>query len=137
MAHVLALQGPSNSGKTETLIRLCHDLRAKYPDATFESLLKSEGRDIKVILRGVRGKTIGIESRGDPNSRLEESLADFVARKCDIIFCACRTSGMTVDWVNALSPRHRVQFVPKARANRDPAAANARTAASLMELAGL
>jgi hypothetical protein len=68
-------------------------------------------RDIKIIMTGVKGKKIGIESQGDPNSRLEQSLKDFVNAGCDIIFCACRTSGMTVQWINSHKPKYTPFFI--------------------------
>lgn len=135
MAHVIALQGPSSSGKTSTLIQVFQNLKASYPTAKIEAL-HSGTVDIKIIMRGVNGKIVGIESQGDPNSRLQQSLKDFIFARCDIIFCACRTRGMTAGWVNALSPRHQVEFVKKNPA-RNHAAANAATAASLIKLAGL
>ena len=135
MSHVIALQGRASSGKTSTLVQVFKDLQVKYPTATVQVL---GGRsDIKVLLHGVNGKTVGIESQGDPNSRLQQSLSDFLAAKCDIIFCACRTSGMTVDWLNALTPRHNVQFVQQNRVTSGHAKANSAMAASLIKLAGL
>jgi hypothetical protein len=39
---------------------------------------------------------MGIESQGDPNSRIFKSLPFFVNKECDIILCACRNRGETV-----------------------------------------
>ncbi len=135
MSHIIALQGRASSGKTSTLVQVFKDLQAKYPAATVQLL--GGRRDIKVMLLGVNGKIVGIESQGDPNSRLKKSLSDFLEAKCDIIFCACRTSGMTVDWVTALSPKHNVQFVQQKRTTSGHAKANSAMAASLIKLAGL
>jgi Ni2+-binding GTPase involved in maturation of urease and hydrogenase len=135
MSHVIALQGSGSSGKTSTLLQVFSDLQAKYPNSTVQHLA---GRtDIKVLMRGVNGKTVGIETQGDPNSRLQQSLPYFIAAKCDIIFCACRTSGMTVTWVNALSPKHKVQFVQQNRVVHGYAKANAAMATYLIRTAGL
>lgn len=135
MSHVIALQGRASSGKTSTLLQVFNDLQVKYPSSKVQILA---GRtDVKALMRGVNGKTIGIETQGDPNSRLQESLSDFLAAKCDIIFCACRTSGMTVDWVNALSAKHKVQFVQQSRVASGHAKANSVMAAHLIKLAGL
>lgn len=135
MSHIIALQGRASSGKTSTLVQVFKDLQAKYPAATVQLL--GGRRDIKVMLLGVNGKIVGIESQGDPNSRLEKSLSDFLQAKCDIIFCACRTSGMTVDWVNALPPKHNVRFVQQERATSGHAKANSAMATLLIKLAGL
>ncbi len=134
MAHIIALQGPARSGKTSTLTQVFKNLCAKYPAAIVQ-LLRSN-TDIKVILH-INGKIIGIESQGDPNSYLHQSLNDFVAAKCDIIFCACRTRGMTVGWVNAMSPQHNVQFITQTRVALGHTAANSAMATSLIQLAGL
>ena len=93
--------------------------------------------DLKVLIHGVNGKLVGIETQGDPNSRLKESLSYFLAEKCDIIFCACRTSGMTVTWVNDHSAKHKVQFVPQTRVASGQPKANAAMAAYLIKVAGL
>lgn len=133
---IFALQGPANSGKTDTLIRVRDLLQAKYPNATMTPLHNGAG-DIKVIFRGINGKTVGIESQGDPNSRLKESLLDFQSAGCDIIFCACRTSGMTVDWIKTFSPPYQIQFVQKVRTNNNHGGTNAAVAASLVKMSGL
>jgi len=136
MAHIIALQGPGNSGKTSTLIQVFKDLQAKYPSATVQAL-HGATNDIKVVLHGVNGKIVGIESQGDPGSRLQQSLPDLLAAKCDVIFCACRTRGATVSWVSAYMPPHKVQFVQQTRTTRGHASANSATAAALIKLAGL
>ena len=136
MAHIIALQGIGSSGKTQTLIQVFGYLQAKYPAETVQILHRGT-IDIKVVLRDINGKVVGIESQGDPNSRLQHSLAEFLTLKCDVIFCACRSSGMTVNWINALSPPHNVQFVQKLRAASNYAIANSADATALIAVAGL
>lgn len=136
MAHIIALQGTGNSGKTNTLLYVFAQLKAKYPFATVQECHQGT-HDIKIVLHNVDGKVVGIESQGDPNSRLLISLSDFLKKKCDIIFCTCRTRGMTVDWVNAYSKAHEIQFFPQAYAHHGHAAVNTATAKSLIKLAGL
>lgn len=136
MAHIIALQGPGGCGKTSTLIQIFKDLQNKYPSATVQELHGATS-DIKVILHGVNGKIVGIESQGDPGSRLQQSLGDLLAAKCDVIFCACRTRGATVGWVNAHTPPHKVQLVKKDCAASGHASANSAAATKLIQLAGL
>ena len=50
----------------------------------------------------VNGTLIGIESQGDPNSRMFKTLPELVVRGCKIIVCACRTSGATKERVSSL-----------------------------------
>jgi len=136
MPHLYALQGPGNCGKSDTLIRLFKALETKYPSATIYALHRGT-KDIGVIMRGVKGFVVGVESQGDPNSRLQHSLPAFAAAKCDIIFCACRTSGMTVGWVNALSAAYSVHFIAQTQVANNHAATNSVTASSLMQQAGI
>ena len=136
MASIFALQGLGSSGKTSTLIELLNLITAKYPRATVQAF-HGGTRDVKVIIFPVNGLKVGIESRGDPNSRLLQSLADFRNANCDIVFCACRTSGMTVQWINAMSPPDNVQFIQQMRSQTRQHAANVAMAASLMQLAGI
>jgi len=103
---IIALEGKGNSGKTAT-IRCVFEL-LKQRASSEPEVLKNDG-DIKAILI-INSTKIGIESQGDPKSRLEESLKDFADAKCQIIVCATRTRGMTVDWVNAL-PGYSVEWV--------------------------
>lgn len=136
MPHLFALQGPGNCGKSDTLIRLFQALQSKYPSATIQAL-HSGTKDIAVIMHGVNGLVVGIESQGDPNSRLQQSLPAFAAAKCDIILCACRTTGMTVDWINALSAAYSIHFVAQAQVTNNYGATNAATASLLMQQAGI
>ena len=73
----------------------------KDPNAKVEDLAPSWGIEVKVTLT-INATKIGIESRGDPSNRLPESLLEFVAIGCNIIICATRTSGGTVDAVDDL-----------------------------------
>lgn len=134
MPHLFALQGIGNCGKSDTLIRLFHALQTKYALATTQALYNGT-KDIAVIMRGVKNLVVGIESQGDPNSRLQQSLPAFAGANCDIIFCACRTSGMTVGWVNALSITYSIHFVAQTVVANNHNATNAATVSSLMKLA--
>ena len=51
---------------------------------------------------------VGIETQGDPNSRLGESLELFKKAKCSIIICATRTRRGTVTAVENLQPEFKV-----------------------------
>jgi hypothetical protein len=56
------------------------------------------------------GFLVGIESPCDPNSRLEDSLNEFEQHNCGITFCAARTRGMTVQWINSHSQKYHINF---------------------------
>lgn len=113
MTDIYALQGAGNSGKSTTLREFYESVLVKYPNAVAK-LLK-DGGDFKALVTGVKGKTIGFESQGDPNSRLEDSLEEFHTAKCDLIFCTCRSWGMTVEWIASYCPPSTMTLVAKSR----------------------
>lgn len=137
MANVFALKGAADAGKSSTIIEVMNQLKFKYPQATITTFHGGTSIDVKVIIRTIKGLIVGIESQGDPSSRLEGSLADFRAAKCDIIFCACRTRGMTVMWINKMSPQYNVQFIQQTRTSTGQNAANLAMATQLIQMAGL
>ena len=135
MSDLFALQGRHDCGKTETLNNVIQLLSSKYNKAIINIVIN--GNDKKVIFQNIKGLTIGIETQGDPNSRLQKSLSDFSTANCDIIFCACRTSGMTVNWVNSLSKKYKIHFVKQTIVNNNIKNSNMNKALSLVQLSGL
>jgi hypothetical protein len=102
LKKVFALRGKSNVGKSQTIRTVVEMLNAKHPSATIEHE-KATKIDIRVVLT-INNLKIGIESKGNPNSRLiKESLDLFVKIGCDLIICATRTSGATVGAVDELA----------------------------------
>jgi hypothetical protein len=88
-------------GKSQTIRTIDEMLNLKYPDATREHNHITKV-DVRVVLT-INGLKIGIESQSNPNTRLiKESLELFLREGCNVIICATRTSGATVDAVNAL-----------------------------------
>lgn len=95
---IISIYGKSNQGKSDTIKLVYSLIKTAFPKAVFNEIyLKA---DIKIIITIGKIK-IGIESQGDPGSRLGNSLKDFDADSCDIILCATRTSGSTVGTVSA------------------------------------
>ncbi|MEN6511556.1 MAG: hypothetical protein ABFD00_06960 [Chloroherpetonaceae bacterium] len=95
---IIAIWGNANSGKSTTikliytkLIEIYQQIKVlhKGPSNTFDITKIIQIEDIKV----------GIESQGDPNSNLFNSLRLFSKEKCQIIVCATRTKGNTVNEV--------------------------------------
>ena len=136
MADMYILQGSHNTGKTETLVAVIDILRNKYPGATASFMVNR--KDKKVVFTNIRGTLkVGIETQGDPNSRLEASLNDFETMGCDIIFCACRTKGKTVAIVNAHSTKYTLHFTRQTVVSSGFSASNIVVANSLVKAAGL
>ena len=115
MKQIFGLYGTSNVGKSETIKNVYRKLTEKYSDfifqKDFEPIVANEG-DICVIII-INGKIIGIESQGDPNSRIFESLPVFAKFNCDIILCSTRTRGATVDEVEKLKGDYNIKWIKK------------------------
>jgi len=114
LKNVIALRGKSRMGKSQTIRTVVEMLSEKHPDTSVEHNHTTKV-DVRVVLT-ISGLKIGIESQGDPN-RLKESLDFFVKIGCDVIVCATRTSGATVNAVSALQgfDVHWVQQQPKSQ----------------------
>lgn len=141
MTSIYALQGKRDCGKTSTLKEVFVQLQKKYPSAKVNFLIPGRGGDIKVTMEiSINNKKllVGIETQGDPNSRLNQSLHDFIQMGCDIIFCAARTSGMTVNAVkHYASLSHSVTFVQKVMVQQNFNQVNIQQAQSMITLSGL
>ncbi len=115
--YAFALYGKANVGKSNTLKKLFVLLTEAYPNAPVEYIHGSQINitviiDITVIIE-IDGIRVGIESQGDPSSRLPESIERFKKDKCSIIICATRTRGGTVTTVEKLQPEFTLDWIPK------------------------
>jgi hypothetical protein len=107
---VIANWGPSGQGKSATIKKVAEKLICdcgaklidKYEDNTFDYNWTIQLKnDVKI---GIEIK-IGIESQGDPGGRSTgQALRSLFSgdRKSNIIVCASRTRGETVDVINDL-----------------------------------
>lgn len=96
---VIAINGVSDSGKT-TLIKAIYNklLEAGLGKTDIQNFFK----EVFAIFER-DGKTIGVESKGDPDPdrNQEKQIEELLG--CDVIICACRTSGTTKDAVEKLA----------------------------------
>jgi hypothetical protein len=107
---LIAIRGVANQGKS-TSIKLAYELiKNAYPRANFEEI--NIGVDITVVVT-INGVKVGIESQGDPKSRLFESLRRFVKIDCKVIICATRSRGATVDAVSKLAGKYNINWINK------------------------
>jgi hypothetical protein len=95
---VIANKGIRSQGKSSSIKKVFDKLQSKYPNGV---ITYKKGKEIKAILI-INNIKIGIESEGDPFSRIFESIDEFVKENCDIIVVACRTRGETYDKVKSL-----------------------------------
>jgi len=106
---VVANWGPANQGKTKTVKEIAKIILAK-PGALCDPSSPDFSKDIQLVVT-IKNIKIGIESQGDPDSRLFESLEKFLAEKCQIIICSTRSSGATVKAVEKLHSLHNYDNV--------------------------
>lgn len=92
---LINIYGGAKAGKSSSIIECCRILEEELGAIPDRKL--NYNHDILVVLT-YKGIKIGIESQGDPNSRMItwETLKGLANTECDIIICASRTSGGTV-----------------------------------------
>lgn len=110
--NIIALRCSKDTGKTNTIKLFSQLLQEKHPNTILLDYYPETPHDIKFIFEIGKFK-VGIESQGDPNSRLCKSLEEFVQKKCDIIVCATRTRGQTVKFVESYSHSYNIKFIDK------------------------
>jgi hypothetical protein len=131
MKTLLALRAAGNSGKSKTLCMLIEMIKSAYPEAILDE--RRFKVDVTIIIT-INGTKVGIETQGDPNSRLPKSLKEFIEVNCKVIVCAARTIGQTVAVVNkAADSGYQIKWFDKARVSdsREQAAANRTVAGDL------
>jgi hypothetical protein len=101
---IIAIHGRSNEGKSETIKKVCSLILQTFPTA-IPSLDNIDYNGDILLTVTINEIKIGIESQGDPNSRMiyDETLRKLANEKCDIIICATRTGGMTVKKVDSIA----------------------------------
>ena len=97
---VIANSGSGNKGKSSSVKEVYKLLAARYPN-NISIIYPLTSGDVKAII-GVNNVLVGIESQGDPNSRLLDSLTDFRKAGCEIIVAACRLYGETADAIDGM-----------------------------------
>ena len=95
---IIVNKGHAGVGKSSSIKLVFEKLKVLHPSVV--TIIKDDG-DITATI-DVNGTLVGIESQGDPNSRMFKTLPELVVRGCEIIVCACRTSGATKEIVSSL-----------------------------------
>lgn len=83
----------SDWGKTQTLLKVIDLLKAKTKPLVEEVIDNGD----KFAIFKINGKKIIVSTQGDPNSYQKEGLLRAVNDNTDIIVCASRTKGATVN----------------------------------------
>ncbi len=109
---IVFVQGKSKTGKTTTLHMLIKLFLSK--GATIISPPeKRPKKDIWVIM-SFENLKIGISTSGDFKYIVENAIEYFNKENCDIVFCASRTKGDVIDYVESLKTKYEVYVVGKA-----------------------
>jgi hypothetical protein len=107
---IIANWGLAQKGKSDTLKKVAQKILGNNRNAIATPAIINFNHDITVIIT-VNNTKIGIESQGDPGSRLPNSLKYFASQKCDIIICSTRTSGSTMHIVNKTAEAHAYDVI--------------------------
>lgn len=99
MNTIIAIWHSGGKGKSGTILALANLLLSQYPNRNVihsSKDLNNLSADFSLIVE-INGKTIALESLGDPNTGLEKRLDEIVKKhNPNLIFCTCRTRGETV-----------------------------------------
>jgi len=90
---IIVNSGKSELGKSQTIVAI-HDNIIKNTHREVRPTYKNKG-DVDALIEMKNGIRVGIRSCGDPNSKLDDTLKEYLNANCDIIIVACRTSGAT------------------------------------------
>ena len=100
------IYGTGSQGKTTVIKKLYFKIKEEFPNLSV--IEESLSDDIKCVVV-IGNCRIGVESQGDPNSRIFKSLKYFVEKKCNIILCCSRTKGYTIEAVNQLKSEYKIE----------------------------
>lgn len=112
MKKIVALRGSANKGKSETLRIVIQKLKEKYSSVSYKPFEQND-KDEKCVFDNLKGMKIGVETQGDPGCRLPKSLQDFTQMMCDIIICACRTKGSTIEAIELYRNEYEITYIKK------------------------
>lgn len=111
MKLIIANRGAHDIGKTTSIRNAFNVLQAKHPMTTTVyvpagvSSFPIVGGEVKATIK-IGTTLVGIETQGDPGSRMQKSVADFIAWGCEIILVACRNQGDTINTITNLEANH-------------------------------
>lgn len=89
---VIVLQGKGEMGKSTTLYYLIQALKNKK---TYDDFDRYDKCDVIYY----KDKKIGVTTSGDNKDKLKRAIENNLPENCDIIVCAARTKGSSVDYI--------------------------------------
>lgn len=111
---IIALYNRGTTGKSTTIKKVYEKLKSGFPEISMYTYYNNnlDQGDISIMLF-IKNILIGIESQGDPGSRVLRSIPTFVENNCDIILCATRTRGETVKVVQLYEKEFEIKWIKK------------------------
>jgi len=97
--NIIAIKNKAGKGKTTTIKTIAEILIKKFN----VSIQLPSTYDIDIIIPiNNQGKVtnVGVVSKGDPGTKLDTRIQDKIKNGCEVIICATRTSGETVEAVS-------------------------------------
>lgn len=96
---VIVLQGKGERGKSTTLRRLIEILEKENAEKIGEPEKERKKNDTWAAFE-YNGRIIGITTSGDNEDELKPVIEYELPENCNIIVCAARTKGSSVDYIN-------------------------------------
>jgi Ni2+-binding GTPase involved in maturation of urease and hydrogenase len=115
---IIIIYGRQSEGKTSTIKEACKLLLNEFPQSIINNKLGEEidyNVDILLTIQ-INELKIGIESQGDPDSRMlrENSIENLLKDdNCDVVLCATRTKGQTVFKVDEIAEDYELKTIWK------------------------
>jgi len=109
MKTILSLQGIGGSGKTTTITKLWEKLKRLRFISIYPNFKKNY--DFLDILK-YKKIIVGVTTQGDNYSIIKQKLKIMKKYNCNIMICACRTYGSTIDPIMEHKKTER-RFIPK------------------------
>lgn len=103
MKTLVVISGTAHRGKTSSI-------KAIYKKLSDFTILPKDVKDICEVCF-YKGKNIGLASAGDPGSSQREDIENCILQGCEIIVCASRTSGSTVQNVYSLAKQYEYNII--------------------------
>ncbi len=113
MKTILALQGRGKTGKTTT-IRLLRNKLIRRGFVSIYPLFRNTNDFVDILQRG-RVK-VGVTTQGDLYRIIKTNLNILESYDCDVMICACRTKGRTINAVTEYKKYERT-IIPKLTGN--------------------
>lgn len=112
---LIVVRGVNNCGKT-TAIKLAFDELRKSASKIVRHV-PLHHKEVRGAIIEIDGIKVGIISLGDVDYILEEWITFLIEQGCQVIVCACRSRGGTVEYLNGLEVE--THFIEKWRVPGD------------------